>query len=289
MSNFLKNHQRQPKIYIDLPSEGKFYDSTVVQDMQTTQLPVYGMTAMDEIVLKTPDALFSGEATCQVISSCIPAIINPWALVGFDIDYILIARRIATYGDEMPIETKCSSCSETNTNDVGLGRLLESFAEYKTSTTFNIGDLTVFVEPISYKENTSFSKEQYVLERQASQVSQLDATQEEKDKELQKILTQMTNLTLRLSVSYISKISDGTDAEDDKQQLLDFISNNDAKFYKDLQAKIKEISDNWNLPTFDITCGNPECEVQYKSKISVDYASFFGNKSLRSRNLILSN
>jgi len=289
MSDFLKKHQRQPKVYIDLPSAGRIYDNTVLQDMQATQLPVFGMTAMDEIMLKTPDALFSGEATAHVIKSCVPNILNPWALIGFDIDYILIAIRIATYGDKMPIESTCSKCGESNTNEIGLGRLLDSFSEYPITTSFTMDDLTVHVKPISYKENTAFNQEQYTLERTATQIDRADLSQEEKDKQVQVILESMTNLTLRLSVSYIDKITDGTDEEADKAKILDFISNNDAKFYKELQSKVKEISDQWNLPTFDITCGTEDCGEEYKSKIGMDYSSFFGNNSSPSRNLILSN
>ena len=59
MSSFLEKHKRQPKIFIDLPSNGQFYDESVIQDQQYTQLPVFGMNTMDEIMLKTPDALFS--------------------------------------------------------------------------------------------------------------------------------------------------------------------------------------------------------------------------------------
>lgn len=286
MSDFLQKHKRQPKIFIDLPSNGRFYDETVIENMQTTQLPVYGLTAMDEIILKTPDALFSGEATVRVIKSCIPAIIDPWRLVGYDIDYILIALRIATYGDEMPIETRCNKCSELNQSNVSLGKLLESFTEYQTTANFKMGELTVNIVPIDYKLQTAFSKEQYMLERQIVQINNLDVKQEEKDKMLQDVLTKMTDITLRLSVSYIDSITDGTESEADRTTILDFISNNDAAFYKELQNKIKEISENWNLPTFDITCGGESCKNEYKSKINVDYSSFFGARSLRSRNLI---
>jgi uncharacterized protein (UPF0210 family) len=133
---------------------------------------------------------------------------------------------------------------------------------------------------------TAFSKEQYMLERQIVQINNLDVKQEEKDKMLQDVLTKMTDITLRLSVSYIDSITDGTESEADRTKILDFISNNDAAFYKELQNKIKEISENWNLPTFDITCGGESCGNEYKSKINVDYSSFFGARSLRSRNLI---
>lgn len=285
MSDFLQKHKRQPKIFIDLPSNGRFYDETVIENMQTTQLPVYGMTAMDEIILKTPDALFTGEATVRVIKSCIPAILDPWRLVGYDIDYILIALRIATYGDEMPMETKCTTCSESNQIAISLGKLLESFSEYETTTNFKMGDLTVNIAPVSYKVLTEFSREQYMLERQMVQINNSASPQQEKDKMLQDVLTQMTDITLRLSVSYIDSITDGTESEADRTKILDFIANNDAAFYKELQKKVKGITDNWNLPVFDVVCGDEKCATNYKTKINVDYSSFFGASSLRSRNL----
>ena len=55
VSSFLEKYKRQPKIYIDLPSKGIYYDSTVIQDSQYTQIPVFGMNTMDEIMLKTPE------------------------------------------------------------------------------------------------------------------------------------------------------------------------------------------------------------------------------------------
>jgi len=65
MSSFLEKYKRQPKIYIDLPSKGVFYSDDVLDNGQFVSLPVFGMSAMDEIIFKTPDALFSGEATAQ--------------------------------------------------------------------------------------------------------------------------------------------------------------------------------------------------------------------------------
>jgi len=287
MSNLLEKHKRQPKIFIDLPSGGQFYDGTVLQDMQATNLAVYGMTAMDEIILKTPDALFSGEATVRVVQSCIPTILNPWKLVGYDMDYILLALRIATYGDQLPIETDCPKCSTTNNAEVSLSKLLDTFSDHTVTGKVQMGELTVNIAPISYEVNTAFQKEQYMLERQVMQINASDLSQEEKDKMLQEILTKMTNVTLRLAVSYIDSITDGEESEADRTKILDFIANNDAVFYKELQNKIKEISDSWILPSFDVSCSAEECLHDYKTKINVDFSSFFGRGSSRSRNLTL--
>ena len=53
MSSFLQKYKRQPKLFIDLPSQGKWYNDTIIQDGKVESMPVFGMTAMDEILLKT--------------------------------------------------------------------------------------------------------------------------------------------------------------------------------------------------------------------------------------------
>ena len=71
--NPLKQYFRQPKIYITLPSKGVFYSPDDISGL-FENIPIYGMTGMDEIILKTPDALMSGESTVKIVQSCCPTI-----------------------------------------------------------------------------------------------------------------------------------------------------------------------------------------------------------------------
>ena len=52
--NLLSSFYRQPKIFIKLPSEGKFYPQAAVDSSATGEYAVYAMTAKDELMLKTP-------------------------------------------------------------------------------------------------------------------------------------------------------------------------------------------------------------------------------------------
>jgi len=65
--NPLKKYFRQPKIYISLPSQGKFYPDGSIEMTENGELPVYSMTAKDEMIIKTPDALLNGSSTVEVI------------------------------------------------------------------------------------------------------------------------------------------------------------------------------------------------------------------------------
>jgi len=70
--NPLINYFRQAKIYLTLPSGGKYYKEGSLELTESGELPVMPMTAKDELALKTPDALLSGQATVDLIQSCIP-------------------------------------------------------------------------------------------------------------------------------------------------------------------------------------------------------------------------
>ena len=83
--NPLRKYFRQPKVYITLPSRGNYYPDGVLNMPETNELPVFAMTAKDELIIKTPDALLNGQATVDIIKSCIPAINNPWHMPSVDL------------------------------------------------------------------------------------------------------------------------------------------------------------------------------------------------------------
>ena len=101
--NPLAKHFRQPKLYIQFPSKGNFYPDGSLEETETGDYPIFAMTAKDELTIKTPDALLNGQATVSVIQSCVPNIKNAWHVPSIDVDAILIAIRIATYGEKMDL------------------------------------------------------------------------------------------------------------------------------------------------------------------------------------------
>lgn len=287
MSSFLQNYKRQPKLFIDLPSQGHFYDHTVIASNKFTSIPVFGMNAMDEILFKTPDALFTGNATAEVIKSCIPDITDPWQLVGFDIDYVLVAIRIATYTDDLPVKTTCPSCNNDNESILSLTTLIENFNNYKIENNFQIDDLTFKLKPLTYKQMSDIAIENYTLERQIIQIAKnKDFTDNQRDNETQKIYNKMNELNLRTAVLYIASIDNSANTETDAQVIKDFILTNDTRFYKELKENIFSLSNQWKLPDLEVVCGDEGCENKYKSQIDLDYSNFFGLQFLHSRNLI---
>lgn len=284
MTSFLEKHKRHPKLYIDLPSQGKWYNETVAEKFEG--LAVFGMSAMDEIILKTPDALFSGEATAQVISSCIPDIKDPWQLVGYDIDYVLIAIRIATYGENIATTSTCPHCKQASESEIALAKLLQRINENDLTFSFTLKDLTFDITPITYAQTTAMSIESYTIERQILEVPNLEIEEKQKDKMANDLYTQAAQLNLRLAVAHIDRISDQDNQETDREKISEFVQENDVEFYTKLRESISTLTEAWQLPAFDVQCPLEECSETYTTKLDMDYSNFFGTKSLRSRNLI---
>ena len=146
-ANPLANYFRQPKLYLRLPSHGKFYPEGALDTSEIDEYPVYAMTAKDELMFKTPDALMNGQATVEVIKSCVPAIKNPWQMPSLDLDAVLIAIRMATFGEQMEMHATCPSCQHFNDFTLNLVHYLDKIADTEYNTEINVSPLTIHIRP----------------------------------------------------------------------------------------------------------------------------------------------
>lgn len=203
MTNPLTQYFRQPSIYIKLPSQGQNYPAGTLDMPANGELAVYPMTAIDEITYRTPDALFNGQATVNVIQSCVPSIKDGWIIPSVDLDTILIAIRIASYGHEMEFGTTCPACNNTSENTVDLRTVMDilSAPDYNTSITYR--DLEIFFRPLTYKTLNDNNQLQFEQQKLLQVIP--DATVSDTDKMTAltaafKKLTEITVHSLALSI-----------------------------------------------------------------------------------------
>lgn len=104
--NPLLQRVKMPGETFTLPSGGLFYkDGEVLDDqVKNAEVHVYPMTALDEIVMKTPDLLFSGKAVEQVFARCIPSVVDVHKMLAKDVDFLLTCLRKVSYGDVMKVD-----------------------------------------------------------------------------------------------------------------------------------------------------------------------------------------
>jgi len=270
----LKKYRRQPKLYITLPSNGKWYNETILADGTFSDLAVFSMTASDEILFKTPDALINGEATAKNISSCIPAVLDPWKIKTLDLDAILIAIRMATYGSEMNVTHKCTKCQHENSYEIALQKYLDFFSQCTFESKLTFDNFTLWLEPLSYKRWTELQKLQTSYQRALNLNVGKIAKEEDKQEYIQELIDNI-NITVAKSVlEQVTKIEVDGETETDQQEIYDFLENQDAALFNEVKKLIERNTKAWQLPSEKVKC--VECDAENKIRISLDTSDFFG-------------
>ena len=277
--NPLRKYFRQPKVYITLPSKGKFYPKGSIEIPENKEFPVFAMTAKDELTMKTPGALLNGAATVEVIKSCVPSIKNPWHMPSIDLDAILIAIRIATYGDKMEITNKVPNIGEDRVFDVDLRQLLNKLVSKDYNDTFSVNDMTVITRPMTYKEFTDVSLKTFEEQRIFSLVNDEKIPDQEKLAKFNESFQTLTNLTINSLSASIVSIAIGDTTVDNPVHIQEFIQNADKEFYNEVLKHIEKQRDAFALEPMkvdsndeDVSKGAPKT---YEVSITFDQSNFF--------------
>ena len=275
--NPLANWYRQPKIYVKLPSKGKFYKKGALDISANEEYPVYAMTAKDELMFKTPDALLSGQSTVEVIKSCIPAITDPWSMPSIDLDFCLIAIRVATYGESMEVGTDCPHCKASNSYDINLLEWMQVFNNFMFVDTIEIDPLTVHIRPYNYKEITKTSIKTLEQQRLFAVINNEEISDEEKLDKFGKSFVRITELTVDIIADCITQIETPNGASTDKTQIKEFINNCAKDVFEKIQQHIAGLREQIELKAKDVKCG--ECEKEFSLPITMDQSNFFAVRS----------
>lgn len=279
MTNPLAKHFRQPSMYISLPSEGKHYpDGTLVVPPEG-EIPVFPMTALDEISYRSPDALFNGAATVEVIKSCIPAIKDPWAMPATDFDTALIAIRMATYGNTLDITTTCPHCGEESEFEVDLSVILSQIEAPDYTKPLVIGDLELFFKPLAYKEIHQNQMLQFEEQRLLQTIPAADMPDEKKIEMVNSTLKKLSAMSLTALAHSIMMVKDGDTVVSDANHIAEFVKNADRATFNKIRDFIVKIKTDTELKPLKITCQNDECKKEYEAPFSMDSANFFGPDS----------
>ena len=269
----LKKYRRQPKLYVSIPSNGKWYDETIVAENTYTNLAVFSMTASDEILFKTPDALINGIATANNISSCIPAILDPWKIKTLDLDAILIAIRMASYGETMNINTVCNKCSAENTYEVNLQSYLDYFASKTYVDKLSYNNFVLNFAPLNYKQWSEIQKQQTSYSRALNlQVSKIK-DDDEKEKFIQTLIDKINYLVAKSVLDQVISIEVDGEVETDPAEIQEFLENQDVDLYHKIKKLIETNTKEWSLPSENVECTS--CNNKSTIKVSLDTSDFF--------------
>ena len=276
-SNPLQRFFRQPAIYIRLSSRPQDWPPGSIELPTNGELPVYPMTAMDEIAYRTPDALFNGEAVVSVIESCIPAIRDAWAVPSTDFDSILVAIRIASYGHEMDIGTKCPACETEADFGLDLRTVIDNLTSGDYTQALTVGDLTFYFRPLNYRQMTASSQVQFEQQKTLQMLEQADVAEEVKVERLNTTMQRLLEVTVRALAESITEIRAQGTIVNDPDHFEDFLKNCDRGLFNTVRDRVIELREQSELRPLKMTC--PSCQHKYEQAFTLDMSRFFARDS----------
>jgi hypothetical protein len=278
--NPLSKHFRQPKIYVSFPSKGAFYSPSSFEKNDTGKYPVLAMTAKDEIKFKTPDALLNGQATVDVIQSCVPNIKNAWELPVIDLDAILIAIRIATYGEKMDVTIEVPGSKEERTYSVELPNLLDQLIVNEYNNIVESGDFKIEIAPLTYKNFTDTAIKTFEEQRLVKMLNDDRMNDLERLDLFNKSFNRLTDMNISIvsnsvvSVQYLDE-----PPVTNKEHINEFFENSDNTVFQKVLKHVEEERKKFSIKPFEVlttaedrAAGAPE---KLSIPISFDQSNFF--------------
>lgn len=268
--NPLQAFYRQPKIFISLPSGG-MYNKLGSLTGDVTNMPIFSMTGMDEIIVKTPDALLSGESTVSIINSCCPSVKDAWEVTALDTDMLLTAIRIATFGNTLEIVQTCPKCKTENDYDIDLGSVIDHFGRCKYENTIVHGSLTIKLQPLPYRKSTEFSIRNFKLQqRLVAASSEPEDVQKEIVNQLFKELGIIQNDIYSAS---IESVDTGEVVVTEPNFIYEWLTNCDKEVFDKIRNQFNINKETWKIPNVKVKCTS--CNHDSEVSIDLDQSNFF--------------
>jgi hypothetical protein len=273
--NPLSKYFRQPVLYINLPSNGKWYDQGSLELPVTGSIPVFAMTAKDEITFKTPDALLNGQSTISVIESCCPSIKDAWKMPVVDLDMLLISIRIATYGKEMNFTTVCPHCGHKNELAVDLTALLPRLKVADWETPIQAPGMTIHLKPQNYRDFNDNNLANYEEQRLIQMVSSEDLPDDVKLAKFGEMFRKIVDVGIGQVAKNIESITtdDGTIVTN-KEHITEFLTNCDRSIWDQLKTRLEAMREDAQIK-IETPCENEECGKTSSTPFVFEQSSFF--------------
>ena len=284
--NPLQAYFRRPSIYIKLPTGGRYNTVEEIEVPPNGEIPVYPMTAKDEILMRTPDALMNGATTVDVIQSCVPAIKNAWKLTSLDVDLVLVSIRIASYGETTDVKGVCPKCTEETTFELDLRTITDRVSSIKFQEDLTIGDLQIKFAPLTYDTATKGALKNFEQQRMVQSISNTDdpnTSAEERLEKFQSAFLRLTMYNVGILADTIKSVTTPTDVVTDRNMISEFVANADHKTFNAIKDHLGNENQQTTKPPIKYKCDGftdlegkkTACDGEWEQPFTIDNSTFF--------------
>lgn len=275
--NPLKNLYRKKSVFVALPSDSKFYKHPPKLSIDE-ELGVLPMTASDDILLKSPDALFNGEALISMLKSCVPDIHDPEEMPVCDLDLVLMAIKVATNGEGLDVVARCPKCETEETYEVNLPALMSTSQKISKDNVVELEEgVKVHVRPYSLRSQIKGQVQRFHNYRMQMMLNK-EMPNDEKAKIFDEALVAASAISVQLAADNIMLVEIPQDGADtvkvsDSDHIFEWVENMDSKTYEAVITRIRELSDSTINTEISLQC--PSCTNEYRTDLELDPVSFF--------------
>jgi hypothetical protein len=271
--NPLKQYFRRPAIHLRLLSGTNFYKPNEVNYPPTGELPVFPMTAIDEITAKTPDAAFNGTAVADIIKSCIPSIEDPWSITTVDLDSILVAIRLSSVGEIMEIMSRCPKCENETEYAINLVNVLQSLVSGDYNKPLVIDSLEIKFKPLRYEMINEIAQKQYTIQKTIRNASDMEDDVEKSSALQASLLKEINQLTLGIVLASIEWIRTPDAVVTEPEYIAEFLQNCQKNDFDAMSKHGVSLREPSQIKPVNLKC--TECEHEYEQAYTVNPSDFF--------------
>lgn len=275
--NPLKNLYRKKSVFVALPSDSKFYKNPPRLSIDE-ELGVLPMTASDDILLKSPDALFNGEALISMLKSCAPDIPDPEEMPVCDLDLVLMAIKVATNGEGLDVVARCPKCETEETYEINLPALMSTSQKISKDNIVELEEgAKVHVRPYSLRSQIKGQVQRFHNYRMQMMLNK-DMPNDEKAKIFDEALVAASAISVQLAADNILLVEIPQEGADpikvnDPEHIFEWVENMDSKTYEAVITRIRDLSDSTINTEISLQC--PSCTNEYRTDLELDPVSFF--------------
>jgi hypothetical protein len=217
----------------------------------------------------------NGSSMAEMIRSCCPSIKDPWSIPMIDMDAILIAIRLSSYGEGMDMTSKCTHCGHENEHTIDLRLLLDSI---KTIASFDqqtyLEGLIFEIQPQTFKDLNIASMISFEQQKIVAAVENSELTAEEKKAQFDASFKKLTDLNISTLVNCIRSITtEDNQTVKEKSLIIDFLNQTDRKTYDEVRDLVTDIVKANALESMPVVCSS--CETEYKINLDFNQSNFF--------------
>ncbi|MGZ8924647.1 MAG: T4 family baseplate hub assembly chaperone [Nitrososphaeraceae archaeon] len=242
-----------------LPSQGLFYTNGELDSfVKNGEVEIYPMTAIDEIIISTPDKLLSGKAIEEVLSHCVPEITNARQMLAKDVDFLMVCLRRVSFGQFMEVNYthNCEHATE-HVYSVDLQQMIRN---------------TKAIDPTTLKD-------EYVCELDNGQVVRLkpmtygDIIDLYQDTMILKVDVTDEKSAEKLIINTMASVIKDVDGITDQEQIKEWLGKIKLGWKSKIQEAIQSATE-WGIDMKSIQkC--PDCGEVVELKISANPVNFF--------------